>query len=51
MGTSVAEPLEIGGDLPKVEAKTQKGKTINLAEAAGKGYALFFFYPKAATPG
>ena len=49
--TSAAESLEIGKALPEVEGKNHKGETVKLHEAAAKGLALFFFYPKAATPG
>jgi len=49
--TTMAEPLEIGKGVPEVEGKNHKGETVKLHEAAAKGYALFFFYPKAATGG
>ena len=31
--------------------QTHDGATVKLHEAAAKGWALFFFYPKASTPG
>ena len=49
--TTKAEPLEIGKTLPEVEGLTHKGTTIQLHKAAANGWALFFFSPKAATPG
>ena len=51
LGTSAAEPLEIGKPVPEVEGKNHKGETVKLHEVAAKGWAVFFFYPKAATPG
>ena len=47
----MAETLEIGKAVPEVEGKNHKGEVVKLYEAAAKGWALFFFYPKAATPG
>ena len=47
----MAEPLEVGASLPRVEAVTQSGKTLDLAEVAAAGWALVYFYPKADTPG
>jgi len=49
--TTMAETLEIGKAVPEVEGKNHKGEVVKLYEAAAKGWALFFFYPKAATPG
>jgi peroxiredoxin Q/BCP len=43
--------LKIGDPVPQVTAVDQNGKPVNLAEAAGKGYFLIYFYPKAFTPG
>ena len=42
--------LKIGDNAPQFEAKDNTGKTINLADYAGKKLVLFF-YPKASTPG
>ena len=50
-GTSSAQPLELGKAVPKVEGKNHKGEVVKLEEVAAKGWALFFFYPKAATGG
>lgn len=50
-GARAGEPLEIGKKVPVVEAKTQSGEVVKLHEAAAKGYALVYFYPKADTPG
>jgi hypothetical protein len=51
LGTTAAEPLEIGKPIPEVEGQNQKGEKLQLHEVAAKGWALFYFYPKAATPG
>ena len=48
---AAAEPLEIGKPVPDVKAQTHDGKTIKLQEATAKGWALVYFYPKAATGG
>ena len=50
-GTTVAEPLELGNGVPNVKGKNHKGEEVDLSKAAAKGWAVFFFYPKAATPG
>ena len=42
--------LKIGDHAPQFEAKDNAGKTIKLADYAGKKLILFF-YPKASTPG
>ena len=42
--------LKIGDHAPQFEAKDNAGKTIKLADYAGKKLVLFF-YPKASTPG
>lgn len=46
-----AAELDLGALLPDVAVPDQDGKTVRLAEAAGKGLALVYFYPKADTPG
>jgi thioredoxin-dependent peroxiredoxin len=43
--------LKIGDPIPGVTAEDQDGDLINLGEAAGSGYTLVYFYPKAMTPG
>jgi thioredoxin-dependent peroxiredoxin len=43
--------LKIGDPVPEVTAEDQDGKLLNLAEAAGNGYLLVYFYPKAFTRG
>ncbi|QQR72181.1 MAG: peroxiredoxin [Holophagales bacterium] len=48
---SGAAELDLGASLPDVTAPDQDGKAIQLAEAAGKGFTLVYFYPKADTPG
>ncbi len=50
-GLTMAEPLEIGKALPEVEGKNHKGEVVKLNEAAEKGWALVFFFPKAGTGG
>ena len=50
-GARAGEPLELGKNVPEVEAKTQENETVKLHEAAAKGWALVYFYPKADTPG
>ncbi|CAI9085535.1 peroxiredoxin [Candidatus Methylacidiphilum fumarolicum] len=44
-------PLEIGADVPDVIAVDQDGNSIPLQSIAKKGTFLFYFYPKADTPG
>jgi peroxiredoxin Q/BCP len=43
--------LKIGDPVPPVTAEDQDGKPVNLAQAAGSGYLLVYFYPKAFTRG
>jgi len=43
--------LKIGDPVPAITAEDQDGKPVNLAEAAGCGYFLIYFYPKAFTRG
>ena len=42
--------LAIGAALPSVELQDDKGQPVNLASLAGQP-VVFFFYPKASTPG
>jgi peroxiredoxin Q/BCP len=49
--TTPGEPLELGAPAPSLEAKDEAGNLLRLADFYGKGYALFFFFPKADTPG
>ena len=49
--TTMAESLEIGKAVPSVLSKNHKGEEVKIEEAAAEGWTLFFFYPKAATPG
>ena len=49
--TSNAEPLTIGAAIPDVAGSDSEGKEVKLAAVGAKGYALFFFYPKANTGG
>lgn len=46
-----AEPIEIGNEVPVVEAKTHEGTVVKLHEAGAEGWFLVYFYPKAATGG
>jgi peroxiredoxin Q/BCP len=48
---SSAAPIETGAALPAVTAKDQDDKEVKLAETAGTGWTLVYFYPKADTPG
>lgn len=41
----------VGDPVPSVTAKDHTGAPFNPAEYAAKGWTLFFFYPKAFTPG
>ncbi|NIP96397.1 MAG: redoxin domain-containing protein [Akkermansiaceae bacterium] len=50
-GLMMAEPMELGKAVPKVEGKNHKGEVVKLHEAAGRGWALIFFFPKAGTGG
>ena len=47
----MAETLELGKALPRVEATNHKGKVVRIHEGAAEGLAFFFFYPKASTGG
>ena len=49
--TTMAETLEIGKALPEAEAKNHKGELVAVHEVGKEGWVLFFFYPKALTPG
>ena len=49
--TSTHAELETGAALPDLTVTTHDGREIKLAAEASKGFALFFFYPKANTPG
>jgi thioredoxin-dependent peroxiredoxin len=49
--TTLAEPLAIGADAPKVSVKDQDGKEVKLEDVYKKGATLVYFYPKASTPG
>lgn len=44
-------PLAPGDAVPSVTAADHTGAAFNPAEYAAKGWTLFFFYPKAFTPG
>jgi len=48
---TMAETLEVGKALPRVESTTHQGKAIRIHEVAAEGLAFFFFYPKASTGG
>ena len=43
--------MEIGKAVPSVLSKNHKGEEVKIDEATAEGWTLFFFYPKAATPG
>ncbi|PQJ30242.1 hypothetical protein BSZ32_03895 [Rubritalea profundi] len=46
-----AAPLEVGADAPKLTAKDQDDKVIDLGAKFASGLTLVYFYPKADTPG
>ena len=48
---ALAEPLDVGAALPKVDQKNQDDHAVKLAEVGNAGYLLVYFYPKADTPG
>lgn len=51
-GFAQAEPLKVGDKAPAVSAKTDEGKTLNLADVYAKNnYTLVWFYPRALTGG
>ncbi|TAE78623.1 MAG: peroxiredoxin [Verrucomicrobia bacterium] len=48
---STAAALELGAALPAVTVLDHEGHELRLAESAGRGWTLVYFYPKADTPG
>src|SRR4051794_817803 len=46
-----AETPKVGDKAPAFAAKDQDGKTVKLADFAGKQTVLLYFYPKDQTPG
>ena len=51
-GYANAEALKVGDKAPSVTAKTDDGKTLNLADVYKKNdYTLVWFYPRALTGG
>jgi peroxiredoxin Q/BCP len=42
--------LEVGNEAPKFSAPDQDGNLLNLEDLLGS-WVLFWWYPKAATPG
>lgn len=46
-----ADELALGANLPAVQVNDQDSRPVDLAAAAGKGWTLVYFYPKADTPG
>lgn len=50
-GSARAAELDLGAALPDVTVLDQDGREISLAQAAGEGFALVYFYPKADTAG
>lgn len=45
------EPIEIGGSLPNLTLKNEKGEDVSVAELAADKGVVFFLVPKADTPG
>lgn len=51
-GFARGEPLKVGAAAPAVSAKTDEGKTLNLADTyKNNNYTLVWFYPRALTGG
>ena len=50
-GCASAAPLKVGADAPKLLAKDQDGKEVDLGAEFATGLTLVYFYPKADTPG
>ena len=48
---AVADPLKVGDAAPTLNAVTDSGQTVTLADIYPKGYTLVYFYPKADTGG
>ena len=46
-----ADTPKVGDKAPAFDAKDQDGKTVKLADFAGKQAVLLYFYPKDDTPG
>ena len=47
-----AEPLSVGQKAPMFQLTNQEGKEFSLGARAGRGWTvLYYFYPKAGTPG
>jgi peroxiredoxin Q/BCP len=51
VGALAADTPKVGDKAPAFEAKDQDGKTVKLADFAGKQAVLVYFYPKDDTPG
>ena len=43
--------LKLGDSIPDVTVNDQNDNAVNLLQEAKSGYILFFFYPRALTPG
>jgi len=50
-GFASAAPLAVGANAPKLIAKDQDGKDVDLGAKFASGLTLVYFYPKADTPG
>ena len=51
LGVIAAETPKTGDTAPAFTAQDQDGKTVSLADFAGKEAVLLYFYPKDNTPG
>jgi len=51
VGSSSAEPLNVGDQAPAFEAKDSEGKTVRSTDVYGKSTVVIYFYPKDDTPG
>jgi peroxiredoxin Q/BCP len=49
--SAMATDLKVGDKAPAFEALDQNGKTVKLADFAGKQAVVLYFYPKDDTPG
>ena len=49
--TSARKPLEVGDAAPDVASWDEEGREVRTGQFYGEGHALFYFYPKADTPG
>lgn len=51
LGLAATTDLKVGDKAPAFEAQDQEGRTVRLADFAGKQTVVLYFYPKDDTPG